>query len=196
MRLPKKLFLAFTLIELLVVIAILGILAAAVLVAINPGERMAQSRDSARKSTVGQLVRAVQTYNIETGTYFSAGNNWLNNLVDSKEIKIPPPIISYSKTVSCGENLLPTIIRSPGIVQNGYCYVNFGTWVKLYASLESSSDKKQCEVKTLVTNSYPFFYWTSYENKLGVVCQKSGGDACDATNACIWEDNGAYPLPN
>ena len=49
----KKLFGGFTLIELLIVIAILGILAAAVLVAANPGKRTKQARDAARKNDIG-----------------------------------------------------------------------------------------------------------------------------------------------
>ena len=63
-------FAGFTLIELLVVIAILGILAAAVLVAINPVKRSQQARDSARKSDIGQLATALQAYSTTPG----AGN--------------------------------------------------------------------------------------------------------------------------
>src|SRR3989344_7342592 len=57
----------FTLIELLVVIAIIGVLAAVVLVAINPAERLAQARDSGRKSDVGQIATALEAY-FPTGT--------------------------------------------------------------------------------------------------------------------------------
>lgn len=59
----------FTLIELLIVIAILGILAAAVLVAINPGKRMAQSRDAIRKQDVNNIANALIGYYVNTGTY-------------------------------------------------------------------------------------------------------------------------------
>ncbi len=58
---PKKLK-GFTLIELLVVIAILGILAAAVLVAINPGKRTRQAQDSKRKNDIGALATEIQGY--------------------------------------------------------------------------------------------------------------------------------------
>lgn len=58
---PKKLK-GFTLIELLVVIAILGILAAAVLVAINPGKRTRQAQDAKRKNDVGALATETQGY--------------------------------------------------------------------------------------------------------------------------------------
>jgi len=58
----KKLFKGFTLIELLIVIAILGILAAAVLVAVNPAKRTRQARDAARKNDIGALATAIQSY--------------------------------------------------------------------------------------------------------------------------------------
>ena len=57
----KKLF-GFTLIELLIVIAILGILAAAVLVAVNPGKLTRQARDAARKNDIGSLATELQAY--------------------------------------------------------------------------------------------------------------------------------------
>src|SRR3989344_5442812 len=60
---------AFTLIELLIVIAILGILAAAVLVAINPGKRNAQARDALRKSQVNGIANALIGYYTLTGEY-------------------------------------------------------------------------------------------------------------------------------
>src|SRR3990167_1758421 len=60
---------AFTLIELLVVIAILGILAAAVLVAINPGKRTAQARDAQRKQDINAIANALIGYLTITGVY-------------------------------------------------------------------------------------------------------------------------------
>ena len=51
----KKLFRGFTLIELLIVIAILGILAAAVLVAVNPKKRQDQAKDANIKADVGSI---------------------------------------------------------------------------------------------------------------------------------------------
>ncbi|MEK7534560.1 MAG: type II secretion system protein [Patescibacteria group bacterium] len=62
---PQK---AFTLIELLIVIAVLGILAAAIIVAINPVKKINQAKDSNLKSDMGQLVNALQIYFTSTGT--------------------------------------------------------------------------------------------------------------------------------
>lgn len=57
-----KYFKGFTLIELLIVIAILGILAAAVLVAINPGKRTRQAQDAQRKNDIGSLATELQGF--------------------------------------------------------------------------------------------------------------------------------------
>lgn len=64
----KKLFRGFTLIELLIVIAILGILAAAVLVAINPGKRTRQAQDAKRKNDIGTLATELQGYYTSPGS--------------------------------------------------------------------------------------------------------------------------------
>ena len=63
----KKFFKGFTLIELLIVIAILGILAAAVLVAINPGKRTRQAQDAKRKNDIGALATEIQGYYTSPG---------------------------------------------------------------------------------------------------------------------------------
>jgi len=55
----------FTLIELLVVIGIIGILAAIVLVAVNPGRQFAQARDSQRRADLLGITNAIYQYAAE-----------------------------------------------------------------------------------------------------------------------------------
>ena len=59
----------FTLIELLIVITLLGILAVAVLSAINPVEQMNRSRDTATRSDAEQLINAIDRYYATVGYY-------------------------------------------------------------------------------------------------------------------------------
>ena len=53
---------SFTLVELLIVIAILAILAAAVVIVINPGEMLAQARDAERISSIESLKKSIDLF--------------------------------------------------------------------------------------------------------------------------------------
>jgi prepilin-type N-terminal cleavage/methylation domain-containing protein len=55
----------FTLIELLIVIGILGILAAVVLVAVDPAKRLKQARDARRFAEVNSILNAILNYTVD-----------------------------------------------------------------------------------------------------------------------------------
>lgn len=60
----------FTLIELLIVIGIIAILAAAVIIAINPGQQFQQARNSTRRSHMNAIANAVYGYAVDNdGNY-------------------------------------------------------------------------------------------------------------------------------
>lgn len=92
----------FTIIELLVVIAVLGILAAVVLVAINPSKRMASARDAQRKTDLAQIVNALEVYYTEHSRYpkttggiegdFNSASDWWTpeNFLSKDYMKILP----------------------------------------------------------------------------------------------------------
>lgn len=96
----------FTLIELLVVIAVLGILASVVLVAINPGERINEANDAGKKSDVGQVATALESYfTNHNGVYTGATLGTVavpGTLVTEGYLKRPPT--STTLTVSASES--------------------------------------------------------------------------------------------
>ena len=59
---------SFTLVELLIVIAILAVLAAAVVLVLNPAELLAQARDSQRISDVNMVKKAVDLFIVDNST--------------------------------------------------------------------------------------------------------------------------------
>ena len=61
--------LVYILVSFLPIIVIGGILAAAILVGVNPAKRQNQAKDSARKSDIGQIATALEAYQYSSGKF-------------------------------------------------------------------------------------------------------------------------------
>ena len=153
----------FTLIELLIVMAILGVLAVVVLVAINPVQQLARTRDAGRKSGVAQIGRSLEAYfTTRGGTYVAESTAWIGDLVTAGEISVVPSQINIGVTgiTGCTTN-----------EQNLWCYnattAAGGEPVVTYSRLESDSEISKC------ASGDPWFVWSTADGRGGLVCSAS-----------------------
>ena len=162
---------AFTLIELLIVIAILGVLATVVIVAINPLQNLAKTRDAGRLNGVGQIGHAMEAYATNNnGVYVPESANWIGggaagtvNLVNAGEINAVPARITNSLTAYC-TNSFP---------QNGFCYnatsaAGAGPIV-IYSRLEANANISRC-----AAGQWAYAVYSSADGRAGIVCRASG----------------------
>jgi type IV pilus assembly protein PilA len=111
----------FTLIEVLLVVGIIAILAAIVIVAINPGRQIGGSRNSQRKADVHTILNAVYQYYVDNGSLPSA--------ISSAETEICKTNASSCSSLidlsvlTADEKYLPSIPTDPtGVSTNGTGY--------------------------------------------------------------------------
>ena len=135
----------FTLVELLVVVAILGILMAAVVLAINPVEMMKKSRDSTRLSDMvslrqaidfavadgAELTATVADGDSTVGTRVTTGAGWVNVDV-SKYLSVLP--------VDPKNGLPFTDALENPILEGKYLYASDGSAYELNCYLESADN--------------------------------------------------------
>jgi type IV pilus assembly protein PilA len=87
----------FTLIELLIVIAVLGILAVAVLSAINPIEQINRSRDTGSQSDAEQLIGAIDRFYANQGYYpWQTGTDDTTDFQALTQITAAGPVVTGS----------------------------------------------------------------------------------------------------
>jgi prepilin-type N-terminal cleavage/methylation domain-containing protein len=163
----KNISKGFTLIELLIVIAVLGILAAVVLVAIDPVEQLARGRDSGRKTSVGQLGRALQAYYTVQGSFFAAAawtNAATNPLIVTGEVRSFPsnPAFPAGVTVPCA---------APGSLANDFCYKVDTTTIQavVYTRMESRVERNRGTCANVIANTW--YVYSTLDGRSGTICQ-------------------------
>jgi prepilin-type N-terminal cleavage/methylation domain-containing protein len=152
----------FTLVELLVVIAVLGVLAAGVLVAIDPLQMLARGRDSAKKSAITELGRATIAYQTSQNA-LPTGSGWATTLQGTGDIKAIP---TNPDSTAC--SIAGTATADDG-VEGGYCYESDPTTGEfiIYARAESNSEiaKINCTSPNIAYITY-----SSTAGKTGLAC--------------------------
>jgi len=110
----------FTMIELLIVIAVLGILATAVLSAINPIEQINRGRDTGSRSDAEQLLSAIDRFYTSAGYY-----PWMSS-ADSTNTAITPltEITSATQTFGDDRQQVLTNLSSGGTAELKASFVN------------------------------------------------------------------------
>lgn len=135
MKVSAHLSKGYTLIEILVVLVILGILAAAVLVAINPAKRIAQSRDAKRRNDLAQIATSLVADDTFTGHYP------VENTIDT----------SVGSSTWCKRSQLDSG-SCAGLPQPGW-----DTNSAIYIALVTNGELKQMPIDPI--NSPPLYYW-------------------------------------
>lgn len=91
----KKVNKGFTLIELLVVIGIIAILAAIVIVSINPAKRFQDAQNSQRQANVESILNALQQYTVDNKGTLCAEVTTTLEYIKSDEADIAECLAAY-----------------------------------------------------------------------------------------------------
>ncbi|OGM28872.1 hypothetical protein A2801_02835 [Candidatus Woesebacteria bacterium RIFCSPHIGHO2_01_FULL_41_10] len=158
----------FTLIELLIVIAILGTLAVVVLLALNPVQQLARTRDSGRTSAVTQIGHAVEAYATSNAGVYPGGTGacalgaatFIDCLVTASEIQTNPAAITYSAGAA-------TACTGGTDQDANLCYDYDGTTNSfiVYATSEADSNISRCP-----TGQNGYFVYSSDAGRGGLWC--------------------------
>ncbi len=175
----SKLRKGFTLIELLVVIAVLGVLAAIVLLAVNPTEQLARGKDANRISSVEGLGKAMSNYvtnnsgaiPVIVGT--STPATWQNTLTTSKDLSNVITVTAPASSPCIGATALSDI-------QAGVCYavdVSPATKFAVWTTIESNSEllKANGNTGTACATGKGIVFFDSAVGKVQVECMSVAG---------------------
>ena len=171
----------FTLIELLIVMAILGVLAVIVFIAIDPAERLAQTRDTGRISSVTQIGHAAQAYYTANDGNYPETATWAQDLIDKGELGSFPSGIAY--TAYSVTNCTIASFVQPG-TDPTYCYgLDATNGAIVFATAEAKSHTSKCTVPGEVA----YFVFSTADGRGGTICS-SGDPSVWAPGAMTYVD--------
>jgi len=120
---------SFTLIELLIVIGIVAILAAVVVLVLNPNEFLKQSRDSRRLDELQTLNKAISVYLANGHTYLGETNTVYVSIPDSTSTcaNLGLPALPSGWSYHCSNNDNYRKIDGTGWIPINFTLVSFGS---------------------------------------------------------------------
>ena len=154
----------FTLVELLIVIAVIGVLAAVILVVINPLEQIARGRDAGRINSITQIGNAMQAYAVgQEGAFPADAATWMDTLVTAGELK--GVVVAPANTPVCGA------AANQATGAGGICYAQLGSGTDgvVWMITESASSASKVPSCTTTGNVVAAAYIMS-QGKAGLTC--------------------------
>lgn len=116
----------FTLIEILIVIAIIAILAAGVILALNPGRQFAKTNDAKRSAHLNQIMSAIfQNITENQGKFKCNGTDF--------SIPTSSTIISSSTAANIAPCLVPTYIKEMPVDPSTGIWINTSSYNTQYS---------------------------------------------------------------
>lgn len=137
----------FTLIELLIVIAILGVLAAGMLVAIDPIDKINTANDAKVQNDVGGIGRAAEAYAVTHGGFYPKIIDDLQTSGELKRVPVPPTGRSYVLLAVKGDCIAGSSCTSLAI----YSYLKSKKHTATPLWLYESSSGKSCAINAGVS---------------------------------------------
>lgn len=135
----------FTLVELLIVMGIMAVLAAGIIVTINPADKIKAANDAATQNNVGQSATAAQAFAARNGGGYPVS---VTNLVDNGDLTMAPAGVTVTgQPAGCtvaAENCTSVIVYGT-LTSKKYTTPVTPRW------LFSSSNNKTCAVADTVT---------------------------------------------
>jgi len=132
----------FTLIELLIVIAIIGIMATALIVGINPADKIKTANDSKVQADISQIATAEETYAVSKNGFYATTQAYLVAAGELKGTRVQPA--GYTAY---------TFVISPNRCTSG----------RTCMAVAVCGQLKQAKYATLT----PFWVWCSATGKAG-----------------------------